>query len=126
MIIVIKKWKDVFVEQILYCLLQFYSVVCRAATILKTRYTAPGFWLAGLRLFEMAESMVTDFSEKENLKSVIAVSRQQLNDVQNQSEALETAENRANRGQLSFLFNIYTKFHLDLFLFIFLKRFFIF
>ncbi|KAL6344623.1 hypothetical protein AAG906_002529 [Vitis piasezkii] len=34
----------------------FYSVVCRVATILRTTYTAPGFWLAGLRLFEQAES----------------------------------------------------------------------
>uniref|UniRef100_A0A6N2L146 Uncharacterized protein n=1 Tax=Salix viminalis TaxID=40686 RepID=A0A6N2L146_SALVM len=28
-----------------------YSVVCRVATVLKTRYTSPGFWLAGY-LFE--------------------------------------------------------------------------
>ncbi|KAJ9702157.1 hypothetical protein PVL29_004073 [Vitis rotundifolia] len=78
----------------------FYSVVCRVATILRTRYTAPGFWLAGLRLFEQAESMVTDSSEKENLKSCIAGARQQLNHVENPSEASETAENRANRGYL--------------------------
>lgn len=78
----------------------FYSVVCRVATILRTRYTAPGFWLSGLRLFEQAESMVTDSSEKKNLKSCIAGARQQLNHVENLSEASETTENRANRGYL--------------------------
>uniref|UniRef100_A0A7N1A943 Uncharacterized protein n=1 Tax=Kalanchoe fedtschenkoi TaxID=63787 RepID=A0A7N1A943_KALFE len=26
----------------------FYTVICRVATVLKTRYTAPGFWLSGL------------------------------------------------------------------------------
>ncbi|RVX17427.1 E3 ubiquitin-protein ligase AIP2 [Vitis vinifera] len=55
------------------------------------------FWL---RLFEQAESMVTDSSEKENLKSCIAGARQQLNHVENLSEASETTENRANRGYL--------------------------
>ncbi|KAF2304247.1 hypothetical protein GH714_028853 [Hevea brasiliensis] len=42
----------------------FYSVVCRVARILKTRYTAPGFWLAGLGLFEQAECLVSDASER--------------------------------------------------------------
>ena len=100
--------------------MQFYSVVCRVATVLKTRYTAPGFWLAGLRLFELAESLATDSSEKENLKSCIAGARQLLKDVENQSEALETAENRANRGQIALLFSLHKKFHLDLLLFIYL------
>lgn len=49
--------------------------------------------------------MVTDSSEKEKLKSCITDARQQLKDVENQSEASETAE---NRGQIVFLF--FTKF----------------
>ncbi|RVW22462.1 E3 ubiquitin-protein ligase AIP2 [Vitis vinifera] len=44
------------------------------ATILRTRYTVPKFWLAGLR--------------------------QQLNHVENPSEASEIAENMANRGYI--------------------------
>ena len=76
---------------------------------MRTRYTAPGFWLSGLRLFEQAESMVTDSSEKENLKSCIAGARQQLNHVENLSEASETTENRANRGQIALLFSLYKK-----------------
>ena len=41
--------------------------------------------------------MVTDSSEKENLKSCIVGARQQLNHVEIPSKASETAKNRANR-----------------------------
>lgn len=63
--------------------LQFYSVICRVATILKTRYTAPGFWLAGLGLFEQAECLVSDSSEKEHLRSCIAQAKEQLHLTEN-------------------------------------------
>ncbi|XXG81612.1 hypothetical protein AAC387_Pa09g2201 [Persea americana] len=60
-----------------------YSVVCRVATILQTRYTAPGFWLAGLRLFEDAERLVTESSQKEHLKMCIARAHEHLQDEEN-------------------------------------------
>ncbi|KAJ9168130.1 hypothetical protein P3X46_019692 [Hevea brasiliensis] len=56
----------------------FYSVVCRVARILKTRYTAPGFWLAGLGLFEQAECLVSDASEKDHLRSCVAQAKEHL------------------------------------------------
>ncbi|KAJ8750710.1 hypothetical protein K2173_015891 [Erythroxylum novogranatense] len=56
----------------------FYAAVCRVATILKTRHTSPGFWLAGLRLFEEAETLTPNSSEKEYLKSCIAQAKEHL------------------------------------------------
>ncbi|KAK3025922.1 hypothetical protein RJ639_041312 [Escallonia herrerae] len=78
----------------------FYSVVCRVATILKTRYTAPGFWKAGLGLFLEAEHLMHESSEKEYLRSCIAHAQQQLTDVENQSEGLTSSHDRATRGFL--------------------------
>ncbi|XP_030470457.1 E3 ubiquitin-protein ligase AIP2 isoform X1 [Syzygium oleosum] len=75
-----------------------YSVVCRVATILKTRHTAPGFWLAGLGLFEEAESLVSNPSEKENLKSCIAQAREQLHIADNPTP--ESTQSNASRGYL--------------------------
>ncbi|CAD5332293.1 unnamed protein product [Arabidopsis thaliana] len=63
---------------------QFYIVVSRVATVLKTRYTATGFWVAGLSLFEEAEGLVSDASEKKHLKSCIAQAKEQLSEVDNQ------------------------------------------
>lgn len=71
-------------------------MVCRVATILKTRYTAPGFWLAGLGLFEEAESLVSNPSEKENLKSCIAQAREQLHIADNPTP--ESTQSNASRG----------------------------
>ncbi|KAM7276516.1 hypothetical protein ACFE04_018382 [Oxalis oulophora] len=61
----------------------FYSVVCRVATILKTRYTAPGFWLAGLHLFEAMLLTTTTPSQKEHLNSCILQAKEQLHLVHN-------------------------------------------
>ncbi|CAF2120629.1 unnamed protein product [Brassica napus] len=60
---------------------QFYTVVSRVATVLKTRYTATGFWVAGLSLFEEAERLVSDTSEKKHLKSCIEQAKEQLTEV---------------------------------------------
>ncbi|CAN6975503.1 unnamed protein product [Brassica oleracea var. botrytis] len=60
---------------------QFYTVVSRVATVLKTRYTATGFWVAGLSLFEEAERLVSDASEKKHLKSCIEQAKEQLTEV---------------------------------------------
>ncbi|KAK3003958.1 hypothetical protein RJ639_020229 [Escallonia herrerae] len=86
--------------EIIVHMLQFYSVVCRVATILKTRYTAPGFWKAGLGLFLEAEHLMHESSEKEYLRSCIAQAQQQLIDLENQSEGLMSSQNRATRGFL--------------------------
>ncbi|KAL3844087.1 hypothetical protein ACJIZ3_001490 [Penstemon smallii] len=78
----------------------FYSVVCRVATILKTRYTSPGFWSAGLKLFQEAEQLVCSASEKKHLHSCISQAREHLSEVENSSEDLRSSENRTNRGYL--------------------------
>ncbi|CAN6539562.1 hypothetical protein C1H46_012949 [Malus baccata] len=54
----------------------FYGVVCRVATVLKTRYTSLGFWAAGLALFQLAHSLVSDPSEKAHLLACIDEARQ--------------------------------------------------
>lgn len=77
---------------------QFYSVVCRVATILKTRYTAPGFWLAGLSLFEEAESLISGPSEKAYLKNCINGARDQLHQADNSEEASQSAQSRGPRA----------------------------
>ncbi|XVE70809.1 hypothetical protein DITRI_Ditri10aG0100200 [Diplodiscus trichospermus] len=72
----------------------FYSVVCRVATILKTRYTAPGFWFAGLRLFELLESFVSDPSEKGHLRNCISQAKEHLNEIENPVPLSESSQNR--------------------------------
>ncbi|KAL5559573.1 hypothetical protein UlMin_035784 [Ulmus minor] len=59
----------------------FYSVICRVGTVLKTRYTAPGFWAAGLCLFEHAHLLFSDASEKKQLVSFIAEANEVLNEI---------------------------------------------
>ncbi|XP_075485836.1 E3 ubiquitin-protein ligase AIP2-like [Primulina tabacum] len=78
----------------------FYSVLCRVGTILKARYTSPGFWNAGLRLFQEAEQMVKDDSKQKHLQSCITQAREQLGEIQNGSEELRDTQNRINRGYL--------------------------
>lgn len=78
----------------------FYSVICRVATVLKTRYTAPGFWSAGLGLFEQAILFVSEPSEKEHLKACIALAREHLHLEDNPSQTSQPAVNRENRGYL--------------------------
>ncbi|XVF48794.1 hypothetical protein PTKIN_Ptkin03bG0217300 [Pterospermum kingtungense] len=72
----------------------FYSVVCRVATILKTRYTAPGFWFAGLRLFELLESLVSDPSEKGHLRNCISQAKEHLNETENPAPLTESSQNK--------------------------------
>ncbi|KAF7846923.1 hypothetical protein BT93_L3570 [Corymbia citriodora subsp. variegata] len=73
-----------------------YSVVCQVAKILNTRYTAPGFLLAGLELFKEAESLVSHPSEKEHLKSCIAQAREQLHIADNPTP--ESTKSNATRA----------------------------
>lgn len=75
-----------------------YSAVCRVATVLQTRYTTPGFWLAGLRLFEEAERLATEASEREHLNKCISRAREHLHDSDIPSTIPETAQ--SNRRYL--------------------------
>lgn len=70
--------------------------------MLKTRYTAPGFWNAGLSLFEQALLFVSETSEKEHLKACIGQAREHLHLEDNPSQASQPAENHANRGYFLF------------------------
>lgn len=78
----------------------FYTVISRVATVLKTRHTSPGFWNAGLNLFQDAEQLVSDASERKHLKSCIAQAQDQLSEVENRSEDSTFRASRANRGYL--------------------------
>ncbi|KAL6530769.1 D-lactate dehydrogenase [Orobanche gracilis] len=78
----------------------FYTVIYRVATILKTRYTSPGFWHVGLNLFQEAEHLVSNASERKHLQDCISQARNQLDEVQNQSEDLRSTNNRNNGGYL--------------------------
>ncbi|RWW30695.1 hypothetical protein BHE74_00013698 [Ensete ventricosum] len=74
-----------------------YSTVCRVATVLQTRYTAPGFWLLGLRLFEEVENLVTELSEKQNMTKCMARAREHLNEM----ETEVTLSDRRTTGTIS-------------------------
>ncbi|KAI7739630.1 hypothetical protein M8C21_000699 [Ambrosia artemisiifolia] len=76
----------------------FFTVISRVATVLKTRYTSPGFWNAGLGLFLEAEQLVSESSEKKHLQTCIARAREQLNELDTPPE--ESAQNRRNQGYL--------------------------
>lgn len=79
----------------------FYSVVCRVATLLKTRYTAPGFWFAGLGLFEQALSLASDASEREQLKSCIALAKEHLDQIGNPPEPSSSNKGYLFEGHLT-------------------------
>ncbi|XP_078429533.1 RING/U-box superfamily protein [Wolffia australiana] len=79
-----------------------YAAICRVATVLRTRYTAPGFWLAGLRLFEEAERLFVTSSEREHLKSCIEQARGQLHELENpQPVHLENNQRYLFEGHLT-------------------------
>ncbi|CAL0332210.1 unnamed protein product [Lupinus luteus] len=78
----------------------FYTVICRVSTVLKTRYTAPGFWNAGLGLFEQAHLLVSEPSEKQHLKACIAQAREHLHVEDNPSQPLQPRQNHTNAGYL--------------------------
>lgn len=67
---------------------------------MKTRYTAPGFWAAGLGLFLEAEILATQPSEKLHFQKCISHAREQLREVENQSEVPQSARTSSSRGYL--------------------------
>lgn len=76
----------------------FYTVVKRASTVLQTRYTAPGYLVSGLELFEETERWVTDPVEKANLQTFIKKVREELN--QPEPESFEQVGATRRRGYL--------------------------
>jgi E3 ubiquitin-protein ligase AIP2 len=83
-----------------------YSTVCRVATVLQTRYTAPGFWRAGLNLFIGTEKLLAKPSEKEHLKTCILRAREHL-DEKEKEEAMPSNRVPGIELRLKFL----VKFH---------------
>ncbi|KAL2653656.1 hypothetical protein R1flu_021784 [Riccia fluitans] len=79
-----------------------YAAACRAATLLQTRYTAPGFWTAGLKLFEQAEAVLHNPAEKRNMRGFVEKARAFLEE---QSERQDLPPNmRAGPSSGGFLF----------------------
>ncbi|KAH7445623.1 hypothetical protein KP509_01G018200 [Ceratopteris richardii] len=82
-----------------------YKTVCRAATLLKTRYTAVGFWMVGLRLFEETLKVVTNPEEKETVNSYITKCHEIIGDLQQEPPATQQQAERGSRflfeGQLT-------------------------
>ncbi|MCO5611920.1 hypothetical protein L7F22_066179 [Adiantum nelumboides] len=66
-----------------------FSTVCRAATLLKARYTAVGFWMAGLQLFEATQKVVNKPEERESMKSYIVKAREIIGDLQQDTSAMQ-------------------------------------
>ncbi|XP_074320815.1 E3 ubiquitin-protein ligase AIP2 [Silene latifolia] len=56
----------------------FYDVVCRVNTVLRTRYTAPGFLLAGVDLLQTAASLSADPAQVSHLNSASSALHQSL------------------------------------------------
>jgi E3 ubiquitin-protein ligase AIP2 len=48
-----------------------YTAVCRAATVLTTRFTAPGFWKSGLHLFESTAAVVKQPEQRKKMLSFV-------------------------------------------------------
>lgn len=65
-----------------------YLASCRAATLLQSRYTSPGFWVAGVRLLEQAEGVVRNPDEKKHLRVCVAKARSYLKE-QEEGEEIE-------------------------------------
>lgn len=82
--------------------MQIYGAVCRAATLLSTRFTGTSFWMAGLLLFESAAAVVSRPEEKRKINGYV----KQANDfLGERSETDETVPPnlRAGPSKLSFI-----------------------
>ncbi|KAH9305601.1 hypothetical protein KI387_010005, partial [Taxus chinensis] len=55
-----------------------YTAVCRVATLLQTRYAAPGFWITGMKVFEEADKLVSKPFEKNHIKRCISRAQEHL------------------------------------------------
>eukprot|EP01018_Ginkgo_biloba_P027887 Gb_40322 [translate_table: standard] len=73
-----------------------YAAVCRAATLLQTRYVAPGFWITGLKLFQEAECLVTKPSEKGHMKACISRALEHLGEKDERTEVSAHSQQNTN------------------------------
>ncbi|XP_068666401.1 E3 ubiquitin-protein ligase AIP2-like [Aristolochia californica] len=72
-------------------------------TFEETRCTPTGFWHAGLRLFEDAERIVVESSQKEHLGACIARALEHLDEAENEPQASDSTPNTLHRDYI-FLF----------------------
>lgn len=68
--------------------MQMYAAVCRAATLLTTRFTAVAFWIVGLQLFESAAAVVTRPEEKKKLRGYIKQASEVVGEQTEREDAL--------------------------------------
>ncbi|GLJ10841.1 hypothetical protein SUGI_0136360 [Cryptomeria japonica] len=64
-----------------------YTAVCRVATLLQTRYVAPGFWITGMKVFEEADKLVSKPAEKDHIKTCISRAKEHLQQTDYTEEA---------------------------------------
>ncbi|KAF9616139.1 hypothetical protein IFM89_028605 [Coptis chinensis] len=57
----------------------FYVCICHVASILQTRYTECELWVAGKELFEEAERLVVDSSERAYMTTCIEIANEHIN-----------------------------------------------
>lgn len=65
-----------------------YAAVCRAATLLTTRFTAVAFWIVGLQLFESAAAVVTRPEEKKKICGYIKQASEVVGEQTEREDAL--------------------------------------
>ena len=67
---------------------QIYGAVCRAATVLSTRFTGTAFWTAGLLLFESAAAVVSRPEEKKRISGFIKQANEFLGEQSERDESV--------------------------------------
>ncbi|KAL4022172.1 hypothetical protein IC575_015897 [Cucumis melo] len=76
----------------------FYYIICRVATLLRTRFTFPGFWRSGLQLFQFSLTLLSDQSEIRHLQACVAQAEEILHQNDNPSPAPQSSS--SNTGYL--------------------------
>uniref|UniRef100_A0A0D6QYW3 RING-type E3 ubiquitin transferase n=1 Tax=Araucaria cunninghamii TaxID=56994 RepID=A0A0D6QYW3_ARACU len=79
-----------------------YTAICRVATLLQTRYVAPGFWITGMKVFEEADKLVCKPAEKDHIKVCISKAQEHLQETDDREDA--SAHSRQNTDS-RFLFD---------------------
>ncbi|XP_024518657.1 E3 ubiquitin-protein ligase AIP2 [Selaginella moellendorffii] len=68
-----------------------YAAACRAGSLLQSRYTGKGFWIAGQILFEEAGDAITDPQEQENMMNWLTKAREFLHEDEDNSQPQQQA-----------------------------------
>lgn len=80
-----------------------YGAVCRAATLLTTRFTGTAFWMAGLLLFESAAAVVSRPEEKRKIGGFIKQANEFLGEQSERDESVPPSM-RAGPSTPAYLF----------------------